>query len=89
MRMNVCGYNSNYVAVQQKSMKERKYYSVEELCFCIKSCIAYKEARKTKYWIRILNDSNYLNEIESSSLLKDIEEILKIIGGIQRTFKNN
>ena len=55
--------------------------------FYAKICISYKEARETKYWIRILTDSNYLSE--SSQLLKDIEEILKILGGIQRSFKNN
>jgi len=51
--------------------------------FFAKLTIAYKEARETHYWIRLLTDTNYLNENESISLLKDIEEILKIIGSIQ------
>lgn len=55
--------------------------------FYFKMTIAYKEARETHYWIRILTDTNYLNKEESQSLLCDIEEIIKIIGSIQKTMK--
>lgn len=51
--------------------------------------IAYKEARETHYWIRLLRDTNYLNKEESENLLEDITEILKIIGSIQKTLRNN
>ncbi len=57
--------------------------------FFAKLSISYKEARETHYWIRLLTDTNYLNEKESKSLLQDIEEILKIIGSIQRTIRNS
>ena len=56
--------------------------------FLSKLSIAYKEARECKYWIRLLSASNYLSSSESSSLLKDVEEILKIIGSIQKTLKS-
>lgn len=55
--------------------------------FLSKMGIAYKEARETNYWIRLLKETNYLNEKESDSLLIDIEELLKIIGKIQVTTK--
>jgi len=55
--------------------------------FYAKLTIAYKEARETNYWIRLLKDTNYLKEIEAKSLLKDINELLKIIGSIQKTMK--
>jgi len=55
--------------------------------FYAKLCISYKEARETKYWIRLMTDSAYLNKSESDSLLKEVEEILKIIGSIQLTMK--
>ncbi len=55
--------------------------------FFAKLCISYKEARESKYWIRLLQDSKYLSVTESSILLKDVEEILKIIGSIQLTIK--
>lgn len=45
-----------------------------------KLTIAYKQARESHYWIRLLK--------ESDSLLKDIEEILKISGSIQKTVHN-
>ena len=55
--------------------------------FFAKMTIAYKEARETHYWIRLLTDTDYLNKDESESLLYDIEEIMKIIGSIQKTLK--
>lgn len=56
--------------------------------FFAKLSIAYKEARKSHYWIRLLKDTDFLTQQESESLLKDIEEILKIIGSIQKTIRN-
>ncbi|MFA6007415.1 MAG: four helix bundle protein [Candidatus Shapirobacteria bacterium] len=55
--------------------------------FFSKLTIAYKEARETRYWINLLTDSKYLDIKESESLLKDCEELLKIIGSIQSTLK--
>lgn len=63
--------------------------SQSEEDFFFKMTIAYKEARETHYWIRLLTDTNYLNKEESKSLLNDINEILKIIGSIQNTVKRN
>ncbi|MCU1290306.1 MAG: four helix bundle protein [Acidobacteria bacterium] len=57
--------------------------------FVSKISIAYKEARETKYWIRLLNATNYLDDTQANSLLSDLEELLKIIGSIQITTKNN
>ena len=55
--------------------------------FLSKISIAYKEARETKYWLRLLNDSGYLEEEQAQSLFMDIEEMLKLLGSIQRTLK--
>ena len=55
--------------------------------FYSKLCIAYKEARETKYWIKLMNETEYFNKSETESLLKDLEEILRIIGKIQVTIK--
>ncbi len=57
--------------------------------FFAKLSIAYKEARETKYWIRLLTDTGYINEKQSESLLNDIEELLKIIGSIQKNIRNS
>lgn len=45
--------------------------------FFAKLTIAYKEARESKYWIRLLRDSDYLTIEQSDDLLKDVEELLK------------
>lgn len=49
--------------------------------------IAYKEARETHYWIRLLSDSGFIKTNEKDSLIRDCEELLKIIGSIQKTMK--
>jgi four helix bundle protein len=50
--------------------------------------IAYKEARETIYWLKLLNKTDYLNNNEFESLFKNAEEICKILGQIQTTIKN-
>ncbi|WP_093979018.1 four helix bundle protein [Arenibacter algicola] len=57
--------------------------------FFAKLTIAYKEARETKYWIRLLTDTKYLDKETSRILLEDIEELLGIIGSIQKTIRNS
>jgi four helix bundle protein len=51
--------------------------------------IAYKEARETKYWLKLLKDTGYIKEILYQSLLNDCEEILKILYSIIKTSKAN
>jgi four helix bundle protein len=56
--------------------------------FLHKISIAYKEARETQYWLRLLKDSNLLDNAVSDKLILNIVELLKIIGSIQKTVKN-
>jgi four helix bundle protein len=55
--------------------------------FAAKLAIAYKEARETNYWLRIMRDTQFLDNKVSESLLADNEEILKLIGSIIKTLK--
>lgn len=55
--------------------------------FKSKMTISYKEARETKYWLRLLRDGGYLDKTEIQSLLMECEEILKILGSIVKTIK--
>ena len=55
--------------------------------FSAKLAIAYKEARETSYWVRLLRETGYLSEAEAESLLRDVDELLRIIGSIQVTMK--
>ena len=56
--------------------------------FLSKVSIAYKEARETIYWLKLLQATDYLSLQEAESLLSDAEEMCKIIGKIQLTIKN-
>ncbi|MBP9663169.1 MAG: four helix bundle protein [Pyrinomonadaceae bacterium] len=57
--------------------------------FVAKLSIAYKEARETKYWIRLLRETEYFDHQQADSLLTDVEELLKLIGRIQLTTRRN
>ncbi len=57
--------------------------------FFAKMTISYKEARESHYWIRLLFDSKYISNDEKNELLYDVEELLRIIGSIQKTIKNS
>lgn len=56
--------------------------------FYAKLNIVYKESRETRFWIRLLKDTDYFDEQQAASLLNDCEEILKITGAIIKTLKN-
>ena len=56
--------------------------------FLSKISIAYKEARESMYWLKLLHATEYLSQEQADSLLKDAEEICKIIGSIQKTLKS-
>lgn len=56
--------------------------------FLSKLSIAYKEARESMYWLKLLQATDYLNKEQAESLLADVEEICKIIGKIQLTIKS-
>ncbi|MCR5862473.1 four helix bundle protein [Flavobacterium sp. J372] len=57
--------------------------------FFAKLTIAYKEARETQYWLRLLRDTHYLTTEQSDSLITDVNELLRIIGSIQKTLRNS
>lgn len=56
--------------------------------FVAKMTIAYKEARETSYWLRLLKDTDYLTQTEFESIHADAEELIKIITSIQKSTKN-
>jgi len=55
--------------------------------FFYKLTIAYKEARESKYWIRLLTDADFLEKSVAETLMTDLEELLKLLGSIQKTLK--
>ena len=63
------------------SQSQREFYA--------KLSIAYREARETHYWLRLLRDSHFIDEPVSGPLLSDCEELLRIIGSIRKTLERN
>ncbi len=57
--------------------------------FVHKMAIALKEANETEYWIDLLAQSSYLDEIAFNSLKIDLTEILKLLISIIKTTKQN
>ena len=59
--------------------------------FLHKVSIAYKETRESHYWIRLMGDSKLIENDIKDELLEKVNELLRIIGSIQKTLrsKNN
>jgi len=55
--------------------------------FLSKISIAYKEARETHYWLRLLFDSGFITSIQFENIESDLQEVLRILGKIQLTMK--
>lgn len=57
--------------------------------FLSKVSISYKEAGETKYWLRLLKDSKYLENDAANTLICDADELIKIMTTIIKTTKEN
>jgi four helix bundle protein len=55
--------------------------------FVYKLNVALKEARETNYWLNLLKDSGYINLKEFDSLIKNCNEIIKVLSSIIITTK--
>lgn len=56
--------------------------------FFSKITISYKEIRETIYWIKLLRHSEYLSDEQGTELLNNADEIIRILGSIQKTLKS-
>ena len=56
--------------------------------FIAKMAIASKESRETRFWLRLLKESELLNE-NIDSYLEEIEQIIKILTKIVKTSQLN
>ena len=55
--------------------------------FLSKLSIAYKEARETTYWLRLLKDTDYLTQSEFNSIHSDAKDLCRILVAILKTTK--
>ncbi|MGN1259559.1 MAG: four helix bundle protein [Alloprevotella sp.] len=53
--------------------------------FLAKMYIAFKESRETKYWLRLLYKTGYIEKKSYESILADCDEILAILSSITKT----
>ena len=56
--------------------------------FQSKMSIAYKEARETDYWLRLLKDSDTISTEVYNDYNQALTELLKMLGSIQKTMKS-
>ena len=57
--------------------------------FISKLSISLKEAREAKYWIELLQETDYLTRKEADSLLSDLIEVIKLLVSIIKSTKEN
>ena len=57
--------------------------------FISKLSISLKEAKETRFWLRLLHDTEYINDKMFESLFHDCEEIIMILNKIIITSRKN
>lgn len=55
--------------------------------FAAKMSIAYKEARETKYWIRLLCEFDFITANDATTCKAEIDEIIRILAAIVKSSK--
>ena len=59
--------------------------AISKADFSSKISIAYKESLETKYWLRLLKDSDYLEEEKFNTLFQSADELSKILYSILKS----
>lgn len=57
--------------------------------FFAKLTIALKEASETEYWLELLYESDYIDEVSFNSIYSDCKEVVKLLTAITKTIKYN
>jgi four helix bundle protein len=57
--------------------------------FYAKICIAYKEARETAYWLKVLKNGEYIDNKGFVSMFNDCDEICRILAKIKMSTNNS
>lgn len=56
--------------------------------FLAKVYIALKECAETKYWLELLHDTGYLSDDEFESIIRDCEELRKMLSATTKTISS-
>ncbi|MDR0312834.1 MAG: four helix bundle protein [Treponema sp.] len=57
--------------------------------FLAKAYIAYKECSETKYWLELLQKTDFISMAEFSSIAGDCAELYRILAAITKTTRDN
>jgi four helix bundle protein len=68
-----------YTGTSIGAQVEKAQQSENQADFLHQISVANKHAFKSRYWLRLLHDSDYLSEKQFQSLLADCEEIQKLL----------
>jgi four helix bundle protein len=68
---------------------EEAHGGISTADFSSKISIAYKESKETKYWLRLLFETDYIEKKLFDSLIFDCEEINKILFSILKSSRIN
>lgn len=63
--------------------------AISKLDFSSKISIAYKESLETKYWLKLLHETEYIEKKLFESLFNDCDELSKILYAILKTTRIN
>ena len=64
-------------------------YGVSRNDFLAKVFISLKECAESKYWLELLNETDYLSDNEFTSINDDCTELMKLLTSIARTTRQN
>jgi len=59
--------------------------AISKADYSAKISIAYKECLETKFWLRVLKQTNYLSEARFKTMYNDADELGRILFSIIRT----
>lgn len=62
-------------------------YGISRADFLTKMYIALKECAETKYWLELLSESGLIDEMSFDSIMKDCEDLLRLLSSITKTTK--
>ena len=68
-------------------MLKKPWGALQKKDFAHKLRISYREARETKYWLRLLKESDLLERNLADSILEDCDEIMRILTAILKSTK--
>ena len=66
---------------------EESQGAISKAEFIAKIQISYKEAKETRYWLRLIKDAEVFQNEHSEQLLKDCNELIVILSSILKSSK--